>query len=203
MVIRWNELRDAREQLSLTQEELAAKLGVSTRTIVNWERVGVARKAEYKVERFFGDALKRDEANRVDAELDYISAVAGMSTAERAEHEDSISFEHVLKEASDAELLEELTRRARTRGLVAVSKEWELPRQSRRESTQILRGERSTLSPEDLSSKVTRVDFSSNVGGSNEDVATGEEAIPEDVENEWAGQYAASPKGNEPEDHTP
>lgn len=93
MVITWNELRDARERLHLTQEELASQLGVSTRTVTNWEANGVARKAEYKVERFFGDALTR-----------------ARSGVDRAEPDSSPAVD--LSAVPDLALLEELTRRA-------------------------------------------------------------------------------------------
>lgn len=92
MVIAWNELRDARERLHLTQEELASQLGVSTRTVTNWEANGVPRKAEYKVERFFGDALSREHA---DQPTDTPAAT-------------SVD----LRAVPDLALLEELTRRA-------------------------------------------------------------------------------------------
>lgn len=168
MVITWNELRDARERIGLTQEQLAEKLGVSTRTITNWENAGVAKKAEYKVERFFGDDLKRDESvNRIEAQLDYNKTIASMSLDERAEHEGLSTFAQVLKEASDAELLEELTRRARARGLIAVSKQIDLPRTTQREATLLLRGERSRLTLSD-----TQPSKRSDVGGSSEDTET-------------------------------
>jgi transcriptional regulator with XRE-family HTH domain len=103
MVITWNELRDARERLHLTQEELASQLGVSTRTVTNWEANGVARKAEYKVERFFGDALTRARAgaDRAEAEPDSPPAVD-------------------LSAVPDLALLEELTRRALDRARYGV-----------------------------------------------------------------------------------
>ncbi|OJX73979.1 MULTISPECIES: helix-turn-helix transcriptional regulator [unclassified Leifsonia] len=100
MVITWNELRDARERLHLTQEELASQLGVSTRTVTNWEANGVARKAEYKVERFFGDALTRDRA-AVDP-----------ATTDRAAVDPDSPPTVDLSSVPDLALLEELTRRA-------------------------------------------------------------------------------------------
>lgn len=39
--------------------------------------------------------------------------------------------------------------------------------------------------------------FGQNAGNENDD------DIPADVEEAWAGKFAAHPKGNEPEDHTP
>lgn len=39
--------------------------------------------------------------------------------------------------------------------------------------------------------------FGQNAGNENDD------DIPADVEEAWAGRFAAHPKGNEPEDHTP
>lgn len=193
MVIAWNELRDARERIGLTQEELAQELGVSTRTITNWEKSGVARKAEYKVERYFGDALVRDTSTpNIERELDYLDAVRKMPVADRADHE-GWDPSRVLREASDAELLEELTRRARRRGLIAVSKETALPRETEREARQILRGERARLTPAD----VIVGSFGENSGTEQD------EPLPENLEEAWAGQYAADPAGDDPEDHTP
>ncbi len=59
MSITWKQLRDAREHADLTQLELADMLGVSPRTIVNWEKEGsaVPRKSEYKVIRELGSAF--------------------------------------------------------------------------------------------------------------------------------------------------
>lgn len=104
MVIAWNELRDARERLHLTQEELASQLGVSTRTVTNWEANGVARKAEYKVERFFGDALVRESSDDPAATVD--AAPLPRPTD--------------LSGVSDLALLEELTRRAAERARLGV-----------------------------------------------------------------------------------
>ena len=110
MVITWNELRDARESLHLTQEELATRLGVSTRTVTNWEANGVARKAEYKVERFFGDALARDARDRDgDAARDSAGVVDEQAVSADG---DGPSAPVDLSTVSDLELLEELTRRA-------------------------------------------------------------------------------------------
>ncbi|WP_025156889.1 helix-turn-helix domain-containing protein [Leifsonia aquatica] len=108
MVIAWNELRDARERLHLTQEELASQLGVSTRTVTNWEANGVARKAEYKVERFFGDALVRDTAGPS-------SETVGTADEDPAPRATDLSG------VSDLALLEELTRRAVERARIGVS----------------------------------------------------------------------------------
>lgn len=42
------------------------------------------------------------------------------------------------------------------------------------------------------------------VGSFGQNAATGDDlVIPENVEEEWAGQYAAHTKGDTPEDHTP
>ncbi|UAJ80714.1 helix-turn-helix transcriptional regulator [Leifsonia sp. ZF2019] len=116
MVITWNELRDARESLHLTQEELATRLGVSTRTVTNWEANGVARKAEYKVERFFGDALARNtqaqDARDRDAAPEH---AAGAEFQAAAADDDLPSARPDLSAVSDLELLEELTRRALVR----------------------------------------------------------------------------------------
>ncbi|GAA1578815.1 helix-turn-helix domain-containing protein [Leucobacter aridicollis] len=191
MVISWNELRDARERRNLTQEELAEQLGVSTRTITNWERVGVARKAEYKVRRFFGDDLS-DGAQRPDpfAEIDYNLEVQRMTLSDRADHEGVSEFALALKEASDGELLEELQRRARKRGLAIISAGI-TPKHMQREVNQILRGERRRLESQDL-----------NVGGAGNNVQTESDIeVPENVEEEWG--LAAHPKTDLPQDHTP
>lgn len=61
MVITWQQLRDAREYADLTQSELAERLDVSVRTIVNWESEtggGVPQKREYRVERILGKAIQ-------------------------------------------------------------------------------------------------------------------------------------------------
>ena len=150
MVIKWNELRDARERRGLTQEELAEHLGVSTRTITNWERTGVARKAEYKVERFFGDDLiVNGRESDVEREAAHERALNSLSLPDRADHE-GWEIGPILKQVSDAELLEELLRRARTRGLVAISKRVDTPAVTRGEVSQILRGERERLTLADV-----------------------------------------------------
>lgn len=41
------------------------------------------------------------------------------------------------------------------------------------------------------------------VGGFGQNASIEEDAIPDNVEEAWAGEFAAHPKGNEPEDHTP
>lgn len=109
MVITWNELRDARERLNLTQEELASELGVSTRTVTNWEANGVPRKAEYKVERYFGDTLVRAPGDAAVADARHADVTPSPRTGA------DLSF------ASDVELLEELLRRAAERALYGVS----------------------------------------------------------------------------------
>lgn len=209
MVILWNELRDARERRNLTQEELADQLGVSTRTITNWERVGVARKAEYKVYRFFGDDLLSDQKDRdVFADMDFDKRIRELSLSERADHEGTTEFALALKDASDAELLEELQRRARKRGLAVISAEVSTPSFMQREVSQILRGERRRLKTSDFG-KGTGLEGAAEparevtpnevtVGGSGEN---GDVGIPENVEELWG--LAAHPKTEAPEDHTP
>lgn len=41
------------------------------------------------------------------------------------------------------------------------------------------------------------------VGGFGKNADADEDVLPENVEEEWAGQFAASPKSDLPEDHTP
>lgn len=116
MVIKWNELRDARERIGLTQGELAEELGVSTRTITNWESNGVARKAEYKVERFFGDNLTRDSnEDEITRQLDQHQVMAGLSSEEQIEHDPWMPPGRLLRVATDEQLLTELMFRARKR----------------------------------------------------------------------------------------
>lgn len=57
---------------------------------------------------------------------------------------------------------------------------------------------------ENTSSKLAKTDAEIIVGrfGKNADADTDDD-IPENVEEAWAGKFAAHPKGNEPEDHTP
>lgn len=55
-----DELKNTRTYvLHLTQQELADKLGVSLRTVGNWEREGVPESREYIVTRAVGGALKK------------------------------------------------------------------------------------------------------------------------------------------------
>lgn len=81
-----SEIRQARERARLTQEQLAQALGVSLRTVGNWERgASVPRSSEARVRHVLADHL----------------GVAGAGVTLRA--------------ASDAELLAEIARRF-TRG---------------------------------------------------------------------------------------
>lgn len=54
-------LKEARELLEMTQAELADKLEVSLRTIVNWEAAEVPRKSVRRVRELMGNALKHLE----------------------------------------------------------------------------------------------------------------------------------------------
>jgi transcriptional regulator with XRE-family HTH domain len=77
------EIRSAREQAGLTQEELGAKLGVSMRTVGNWER---------------GSTIPRSKARAIQAVLgEYLATTEG--------NEPSLSA------ASDVELLAEIAKR--------------------------------------------------------------------------------------------
>lgn len=124
MVITWNDLRDARERIGFTQEELANELGVSTRTITNWEATGVPRKAEYKVERFFGENLHRSESppatpglfDDVVAQLDAQPVQLPVDTAPSR-----LELVRVLDQFPDYTILEYLTRRALRRRANEVS----------------------------------------------------------------------------------
>ena len=61
-------LRDARNRASLTQTELAEKLGVSSRTVVNWERTGVPARSEFLVASVL-DIVKQGGVWRVDEDV--------------------------------------------------------------------------------------------------------------------------------------
>lgn len=80
-MIRAEEIRDARQRAGMTQAELAALVGVSQRTVGNWER---------------GESIFRNRAAKIRAVLaDYLNVEGGAS----------------LRSVSDAELLAEIARR--------------------------------------------------------------------------------------------
>lgn len=114
MPITWMQLQAAREAAGLTQAELAKQLGVSVRTIVNWESNGVPRKSEHKVVDALGDFL---EARNARAGLGRgIAALLPQPSSDP----DDVFFQRDLgaiavSEASDEELLRELIERARRR----------------------------------------------------------------------------------------
>ena len=61
-MITGQELQDARNACRLTQDELASQLGVTSRTVVNWERSGVPKAKESLVKNMLqmserGDSL--------------------------------------------------------------------------------------------------------------------------------------------------
>lgn len=77
-----DEIRRARERAGLTQEQLASRVGVTPRTVGNWER---------------GATVPRNRLATVQAAL--------------ADHLDSVDTEPRLRGASDVELLAEIARR--------------------------------------------------------------------------------------------
>jgi transcriptional regulator with XRE-family HTH domain len=56
--IDWTVLKDARALKGWTQQDLADAVGVSVRTIVNWETTGVPSRSTRKIERALGDELR-------------------------------------------------------------------------------------------------------------------------------------------------
>ena len=61
-------LRDVREYLDLTQAGLAERLGVSPRTIVNWEAAGVPTRSERRIRRNLGTVIEMVARIQKDAE---------------------------------------------------------------------------------------------------------------------------------------
>lgn len=61
MVISWSELARARQLSGLTQQELALRMGVSTRSIVNYEKPDsdIPRKAEHAIRRVLSAQLEQ------------------------------------------------------------------------------------------------------------------------------------------------
>lgn len=117
MPITWMQLQAAREAAGLTQAGLAAQLGVSVRTIVNWEANGVPRKSEHKVIDVLGDLLetRNNRAGLGRGISSLISRPPGDA--------DDVFFPRdlsslVVGEASDEELLRELLERARRRRMM-------------------------------------------------------------------------------------
>lgn len=66
MVISWWELRDARLLSGLTQAELALQMGVSVRSVQNYEKpeAEIPRKAEHAIRRVLASELEKVEQNR-------------------------------------------------------------------------------------------------------------------------------------------
>ena len=121
MVITAEELRDAREvHTDMTQRDLAELLGVSPRTIVNWEANGVPSKREARVLAKFGREIQftREGRAAMAAHDEWMDSPEGRAHleargAEYAEaalrEEDPIGYG--LTNASDEQLLTELRRR--------------------------------------------------------------------------------------------
>jgi DNA-binding XRE family transcriptional regulator len=98
-----DELRTVRYNLELTQAGLAERLGVSLRTIVNWEATGVPARRVPRVERRIGTAIR--EARECER------SVEGGPPCDIAD--DRLS--DALQPFSDNDLLSELQRRAMCR----------------------------------------------------------------------------------------
>ena len=104
MPITWMQLQAARKAAGLTQAQLAERLGVSHRTIVNWEANGVPRKSEHQV----FDVLEEHLTGR------RIRSGLGAGTGNLAPSPESYA-KVTIGEASDEQLLTALMDRARAR----------------------------------------------------------------------------------------
>lgn len=107
MPITWMELQAARDAAGLTQAELAAKLGVSTRTIVNWEANGVPRKSEHKVVDLLAEHLETRKRRGG------LGSGIGQLIPKTPDYE-----KMTIADASDEDLLNALLLRARQRRLM-------------------------------------------------------------------------------------
>jgi transcriptional regulator with XRE-family HTH domain len=128
MNISSDELRLVRDYMDLTQAEMAAHLGVSPRTVVNWETSGVPASKAERVARVLGSSLGEAKAQKrfldeavhsTPSEDDYArwaseqpsyeeEVVPGMSADQRRAH--------LLQAFTDSDLLNELKSRAMRRG---------------------------------------------------------------------------------------
>ena len=105
-------LQDARRIIAdLTQSELAELLGVSVRTIVNWEADGVPAARTRLVRSKFGKALDAWEKSlKTLEEYSQIPASAPEPAPKgRSVIEDALR--DLIQQATDAQLLDELARR--------------------------------------------------------------------------------------------
>ena len=67
------EIREIRKRLGMTQEELAKRLGVSTRTVQNWEQGGVIpATSKDAIARVLGGAEEKRGWDEVISRLDRI-----------------------------------------------------------------------------------------------------------------------------------
>lgn len=138
-------LRDTRAfVLDRTQQELADALGVSLRTIVNWEAKGVPERNEYRVRRAIGAALdewaaqlEKAEASRDSWDIeaayeDWISDPVAQERRAQEERDAEIMDGHRqagarrrsaggIAGATDAELLNEIMRRLKARHMSEAS----------------------------------------------------------------------------------
>lgn len=121
MVITGDEFRDMREiVVDITQQEMADALGVSLRTIGNWEANGVPTKRESRVLAKFGQQLKdmrrgiemmdaRDEWARTPEGRAALEADAIWASEEEERRTDPVGYG--LRNATDRQLLDEVSRR--------------------------------------------------------------------------------------------
>ena len=66
-------IRESRKRLGLTQEELAKRLGVSTRTVQNWEQGGaIPASSRGAIERLFDGSEEKRGMDEVISRLDRI-----------------------------------------------------------------------------------------------------------------------------------
>lgn len=121
--------------LCMTQAQLANKLGVSLRTVGNWEREGVPASREYIVTRTVGDALK--QWREMDQHLKYMQNMEPEPPISDEEYEaeqqawaiheakmeqDIIENDRLtIRQYSNEILLEEIARRLRSTPIATVS----------------------------------------------------------------------------------
>lgn len=67
------DIREQRKRLGMTQEEFANRLGVSTRTVQNWEQGGaIPASSRNAIERLLGGVEEKHGFDEVIARLDRI-----------------------------------------------------------------------------------------------------------------------------------
>lgn len=116
------ELRDARHRADLTQAELASRMGVSLRTVTNWEGANgpLPDRAEAKIMEALGATVVRvrrgmRNIHQLESEQDGHDPVREQSLKERGFGGEERK-RRMLSMFTDVDLLHELTSRSRQRG---------------------------------------------------------------------------------------